>query len=169
MPVADKMLKNFTISLDGYGFAGNLDEVQLPELALTTESYRGGGMDSPVDVEMGMEALALTFTTTKLSEEALKTFGVIEGSAVACMVRAALEDYDGTVTPVTVTTRGKVTSVAPSAWSPGSKATHQYKLSLQYYKYEQGGTVIHEIDILNMIRIVNGVDQLKAKRDALGI
>lgn len=169
MAPADKVLKNFTLSLDGYGFAGNLDEIQLPELALKTEPFGGGGMDSSVDVEMGMEPLALSFTTSKRCADSLQLFGVVEGSGVACTVRAALEDLDGTVTPVTVTMRGKVVTVTPSAWSKGSKATDQYKLSLEYYKYVQGDKTIHEIDIPNMVRKINETDQLEAKRKALGI
>ena len=166
---ADKVLKNFSLSLDGYGFAGNLDEVQLPQLSITTEDFRAGGMDAPMVLDMGMEKLETTFTTSKRCEETLRLFGVASGSAVACVVRGALEDPDGTVTPVTATMRGRITSVQPSAWTPGSKATDQYSLALQYYKYEQGGNVLHEIDIPNMIRIVNGVDQLAEKRRALGI
>lgn len=169
MGAADKVLKNYTLSLDGYGFAGSLEEVQLPELALKMEDFGGGGMDSSVKVEMGMEPLELSFTTTKICADTLQLFGVVENGAVACTVRAALEDLDGTVTPVTVTMRGKVTSITPSAWNAGTKATNQYKLSLQYYKYVQGGTTIHEIDIPNMIRIVSETDQLSAKRDALGL
>ncbi len=169
MGAAEKVLKNFALSLDGYGFAGNLEEVQLPELTLITEGFRGGGMDSSVPVEMGMEPLEMSFTTTKICADTLQLFGVAENSFISCVVRAALEDLDGTVTAVTVTMTGKVTSIAPSAWSSGSKATNQYKLGLEYYRYVQGDTTIHEIDIPNMIRIVNETDQLEAKRNALGI
>lgn len=169
MAPADKVLKNYELSLDGYGFAGNLEEVQLPELSLKTDDFGGGGMDSSVAVEMGMEPLELTFTTTKKCADTLKLFGVAETRGFNCTVRAALEDLDGTVTPVTVTTRGKVVTVTPSAWARGSKATDQYKVSLYYYKYVQGDNVIHEIDIPNMVRIVNGTDQLEAKRKALGL
>lgn len=166
---ANKVLKNFTLSLDGYGFAGDLDEVQLPALTIKEEDFRAGGMDAPVTLDMGMEKLESTFTTSKMCADTLVTFGVAEGSAIACTVRAALEDLDGTVTPVTVTMRGRVSSLEPSAWSPGSKATMQYKLSLQYYKYDLGGATLHEIDVLNMTRVINGVDRLEAVRSALGV
>jgi hypothetical protein len=166
---ANKVLKNFNLTLDGYGFAGELEEVQLPELTLKTEDFGGGGMDGSIKVEMGMEPLEMSFTTTKHCAETLKLFGVVNNNAVACIVRAALEDLDGTVTAVTITMRGKINGLANSAWSKGSKVTQQYKLSLQYYKYVQGDITVYEVDIPNMVRIVNGTDQLKAKRDALGI
>jgi uncharacterized protein len=53
--------------------------------------------------------------------------------------------------------------------TPGSKATLDASLSLTYYKLEHGGRVVQEIDVLNMIHVVNGVDRLAAQRAALGI
>lgn len=169
MPPADNVLKNFALFVDGRGFAGNVEELQLPELQLTTEDFRGGGMDMPISVDMGMEALAASFTTTKHDADTLALFGVGPGNTVPLTARGALESMDGTATAVTVTMRGEIKSVSPDAWKPGSKATHQYTVSLSYYKYEQGGTVIHEIDAMNMVRIVNGTDRLAAQRSALGM
>ena len=37
-------LRNFSIMIDGFGFAGRADEVQLPELSITTDSHRAGGL-----------------------------------------------------------------------------------------------------------------------------
>ena len=39
----------------------------------------------------------------------------------------------------------------------------------RYYKLEIGGRELVEIDVENMIRRVDGVDQLEAQRNALGL
>lgn len=169
MPPADKILKNFTVAVDGRGFAGNVEEFQLPNLNLTTDDFRAGGMDAPVPVDLGMEKLETSFTTAKHCADTLALFGVAEGQSIPMTARAALEDMDGTTTAVTITMRGRITSIQPAAWTPGSKATTQYTLALSYYKYEQGGSTIHEIDIPNMVRIINGTDRLAEQRSALGI
>ena len=42
-------------------------------------------------------------------------------------------------------------------------------MAVRYFKFTHDGDVIHEIDVDNMKRIVNGVDQLEAQREALGL
>jgi P2 family phage contractile tail tube protein len=42
-------------------------------------------------------------------------------------------------------------------------------LSLTYYKQTIGGQVIHEVDVINMVRIINGTDVLADIRSALGM
>ena len=42
-------------------------------------------------------------------------------------------------------------------------------LAVRYYRFEHGGEVLHEIDVDNMIRIVDGTDRLAEQRAALGI
>ena len=47
MGVAKDIRKNFSLFVDGRGYAGNTDEANMPELSLQTEEYRAGGMDAP--------------------------------------------------------------------------------------------------------------------------
>ena len=42
-------------------------------------------------------------------------------------------------------------------------------VSCKYYKLEMDGQVVHEIDIENMTRIIDGVDYLAEARAAIGI
>ncbi|TDA49182.1 phage major tail tube protein, partial [Burkholderia pyrrocinia] len=57
----------------------------------------------------------------------------------------------------------------PGSWKPGSTSELKYTAELTYYKAEIDGSVICEIDVLNMIRIIDGVDQLADVRKALGM
>ncbi|SMG63879.1 Phage major tail tube protein, partial [methanotrophic bacterial endosymbiont of Bathymodiolus sp.] len=57
----DDILKNMALFVDGRGFAGNVEELTLPKLTLKTEEFRNGGMDAPIEVEMGMEKLESEF------------------------------------------------------------------------------------------------------------
>ncbi len=47
-----KILKNFNVFVDGRGYAGRIDEISLPKLAIKTEEYRAGGMDIPVSIDI---------------------------------------------------------------------------------------------------------------------
>jgi len=165
----DDILKNMSLFVDERGYAGNVEELQLPKLAMKTEEFRAGGMDAAIDVEMGMEKLECGFTLTRFDKEALKLFGLAPGKVAPLTMRGAVESEDGSTAAVIVNLRGKIREIDFGSWKPGDKATLKASVSLRYYKLTHGGEVLHEIDVANMIRIVGGVDQLAAQRKALGL
>lgn len=164
-----QVLKNMNLFVDGRGHAGKVDEVTPPKLALKTEEHRAGGMDAPVDLDMGMEKLMLDYTLSEYDKEVLKLFGIKEGAAVQHTLRGAMEAEDGAVVPVIINVRGMLTEVDMGTWKPGEKSQMKCSMNCRYYKMTIGGEVIHEVDVENMIRIINGTDQLAAHRDALGL
>ena len=48
-------------------------------------------------------------------------------------------------------------------------ARHKYTTSLSYYKLTIDGEVIHEIDVLNMVKNIGGKDLQADFRAALGV
>lgn len=166
---ARDVLKNLNLFVDGKGYAGQLQEFTPPKLTLQTEDARLGGMDMAVELTMGMEKLEADFTLISYDRDVLALFGVAEGSTVPLVVREALESFDGTVTPVVHTMRGKIKELDPGTHKPGEVAPLKASLALTYYKQAHGGTTVHEIDPVNMVRVINGVDALAAQRGALGI
>lgn len=165
----DDILKNMALFVDGRGFAGNVEELTLPKLTLKTEEFRNGGMDAPIEVEMGMEKLESEFTLTRFDKSVLKLFGLAPGQLTPLTIRGAVISDDGTQTAVVVNLQGIVREMDPGNWKPGEKATLKIMMALRYYKLTHGGDVVHEIDIPNMVRTIGGVDQLSAVRSALGI
>jgi hypothetical protein len=167
--MADNVLKNINCFVDGWGMAGNVSELTPPKLAIKTDEHRAGGMDAAVDIDMGMEKMEAGFTLTKYCPDTLKLFGLGDGNTVPLVFRAATQSDDGDVTPVRIVMRGMLKEVDKGTWKPGEKATLAFKMNVRYYKEEVDGEVIHEIDIDNFVRIINGVDVLADMRDALGI
>ncbi len=165
----DDVLKNMSLFVDTRGYAGNVEELTLPKLTLKTEEFRNGGMDAPLEVELGMEKLESEFTLTRFDREALRLFGVLDGNAIPLTVRGAVVSDDGATKSVAVNLRGFVREVDFGTWKSGDKATLKFMFALRYYKLTYDGQVLHEIDVANMVRIINGVDQLAAQRDALGV
>ena len=165
----DDILKNMALFVDGRGFAGNVEELTLPKLTLKTEEFRNGGMDAPIEVEMGMEKLESEFTLTRFDKNVLKLFGLAPGQLTPLTIRGAVISDDGTQTAVVVNLQGIVREMDPGNWKPGEKAALKIMMALRYYKLTHGGDVVHEIDIPNMVRTIGGVDQLSAVRSALGI
>lgn len=166
---ARDVLKNLTLWVDGRGMAGQVQEVDPPKLTLKTEDFMGGGMVAPLKVTMGMEAMEASFSLIAYNKDVLALFGVVEGSDVPLTIRGALESFDGTVTPVVMTMRGKVTEQDPGTWKPGDVPSLKNTMALAYYKLQHGDTVVHEIDVENMVCVINGVDTLAEMRAALGL
>lgn len=161
--------KNFNLYVDGRGYAGQVEEFTPPALTLQTEEFRAGGMDMPVAVTMGMEMMECSFSLKSYDRDVLSMFGVVEGSQVPLVVREALESFDGTVTAVVRTMRGKITELDEGTSKPGEIPLLQVTMNLTYYKMQHGDRVVHEIDAENMVRTINGNDALAAIRGALGM
>lgn len=161
--------KNFTLTVDGRGYAGQIEEFTPPKITLKTEEFRGGGMDAPIELTMGMEKLEASFTLLAVDRDILRMWDVAEGRVVPFTAREALESYDGTVTPVVHTMRGKIREIDHGTIKPGDKGTLKITLAVSYYKLQHGPDVVQEIDIENMVRVINGQDTMAAQRAALGL
>ncbi|TIV06499.1 MAG: hypothetical protein E5W00_17830 [Mesorhizobium sp.] len=56
-----------------------------------------------------------------------------------------------------------------SEWNPGTKSTKTLTYELDYFRYRQADVEYMEIDIINMVRRIGGVDQLATQRNAIGL
>ena len=166
---ARDILRNFNLFVDGRGYAGNVSEYSAPTLAVQTEDFRAGGMDAPIALDMGMEALEATFILSAYDFHVLQMWGVIEGAPIVLTARGAIESYDGLVKASVHRLRGRVTRVERGAWTPGQQAPLTITVRCDYFAEDLDGRQIHEIDVPNMKRVINGVDQLAARRAAIGI
>lgn len=161
--------KNLNLFVDGRGYAGQVEEFNAPKLALVTEEFRGGGMDAPVELTMGMEKLEADFSLISYDRDVLSKFGVKEGAFVPFVARESLESFDGTVTAVVHTMRGKIREIDPGTSKAGDKPSLKVTMSLVYYKLEHGSSPVIEVDVENMVRSINGNDALAPTRTALGL
>ncbi|WP_434361066.1 phage major tail tube protein [Parasalinivibrio latis] len=163
-------LREMNLYVNGKGYAGVIDELNLPKLKLKTEEYRGGGMNLPIDVDMGMEKLETDFTLSKFDKDVLTSFGLKAGSSIPLTVRGAvLSEEDGSEMPLVVTLRGILTEVDFGTWKSGENTPVKVVMSLRYYKLTLNGEEVHEIDVANMVRKIDGVDQLANTRKHIGL
>ncbi|MCV9986413.1 phage major tail tube protein, partial [Burkholderia pseudomallei] len=65
--------------------------------------------------------------------------------------------------------RVSLSAPARASCKPGGPSESKYNAALSYYEAAIDGAVIHEIDAFNMIRVIDGVDQLAEVRKALGM
>ena len=98
-----------------------------------------------------------------------RSFGLADQTACNAVFRASFKGLKGAITPVIATVRGMLKEVDLGDWKPGDKAEIKHAMALTYYKLEVDGRVVYEIDMINAVRVIDGVDQLAAERSALGL
>ena len=163
------ILKNFNLFVDGRGYAGECEELTPPKLTLKTDEFRNGGMDAPVEVELGLEKLEASFSLTKYDADVLRLFGLAPGNNKPLTLGGSVIGENGNETAVLINITGYLKEIDQGSWKPGDKSTLKGSVAVNYYKHTVGGSVLHEIDIKNMKRIIGDIDQLATTRANLGM
>ena len=132
------------------------------------EEFRGGGMDAPVELDMGMEKLEGTFELAEYNPDIIALFGLASADTRLTARGAMRRDGENAVAAV-VNMTGSIKELDPGDWTAGDMATGTFGYSLRYFKLTVGGRDLVEIDKVNMIRRINGVDQLETIRTAIGV
>ncbi|QKC90008.1 phage major tail tube protein [Mesorhizobium sp. NZP2234] len=161
-----RQLKAFNLYYDGNSFAGRCDSITPPTLTLLLEEHRAGGMDGPKKLDMGMEAMTATLVISDYDPRLVSLFGV---DNVPLVARGAVQAQGKAAEPVVLNMRGMLTAMELSEWKPGSKSLKTLTYELDYFRYRQADVEYMEIDIINMVRRIGGVDQLASQRTAIGL
>jgi uncharacterized protein len=165
------VLRDFVLYNGADKMVGRVDEFQPPALKRVVESFRGAGMDGSMPIDMGMEPLEASWTTSGIDRGTYAGFGLMNALRTTAILRGAVVDpVTGIPKPVIHTLVGDLTVVEPSGYKPGERATLKTTMVCLYYKltHTLPGLPLIEIDIVNGVRIINGVDQLLALRLLVG-
>lgn len=164
-----RTLKHFNVFLDGESWLGLVPELTLPKLTRKMEDYRGGGMEGPVKIDMGQEALEMDITTG-FDARIFKRYASASVSGVLLRFAGSWQRDDvGDVSAVEIVARGRLSEIDHGSAKAGADAPLKFKLAMSYYKLTVDNQVLIEIDLVNFISIIDGTDMLAAHRAALGI
>lgn len=168
MRALPRSIKGYTAFIDGFGLMGLTTGGKLPPIKAKVEGYRDGGMDGEDDLEFGIEKLEAELTFSELNERVLTA---VLGRDKPITLRGSMEGEGPTASKIAVVAqfRGLVTSVDPGEMGEPKKGEVKLALTPNFYSLRIGGADIYEIDLLNSIRKIGGVDQLAARRANLGL
>lgn len=165
-----RTLRNFSLFIDGQGFAGRVTECTLPTLEINLEEYRAGGLDAPVEIDQGMSALEAEFTLAEYDPEVIKLFGLYDQNAVQATVRGALQrNGDTAAVSLVANFTGHIKNFDPGSLEAGAMTEATFTMGLRYYRLSIANEDLVEIDVENMVRTINGTDQLASLREAMGV
>ena len=163
-----RKLKNFNLFGDGESYLGQVNEVNLPTLTRKMEAYRGGGMSGEIDIDQGQEKIELEHKYGGIMRSILRQYGVTGHAGVQLRFAGAYQrDDTGGVDAGEVVVRGRHSEIAPGTAKAGDDTEFTVKTTCSYYKLTINGVVEIEIDLVNMIEIVGGVDRRAEQRRAI--
>jgi uncharacterized protein len=163
-----RKLKSLNLFNEGASYLGLVASVTLPKLRRKLEDWRGGGMDGTVKIDMGADAMELEFTTGGPMRDVLRQFGLTSLSGAFLRFAGAYQD-DGTgsVDTVEITVRGRHEEIDMGEAKPGEGGEFKVKSALTYYRLDWNGVTEIEIDVLNGVFVVGGIDRTAEIRAAV--
>lgn len=165
-----RVLKDMMLFNEGFAYLGECASVTLPTLTRKMEEWRGAGMSAPVKLDMGMEALELEAAFGGPMRDILRQFGVTTVAGVYLRFAGSYQQDDtANVDQVEVIVRGRHEEIEMGEQKTGEVGEFKVKSALAYYKLVWNGRTEIELDPLNGIEIVGGVDRAADRRAAIGI
>jgi P2 family phage contractile tail tube protein len=165
-----KKLKHFNLFGDGNNWQGQIKSLTLPTLARTMEEYRGGGMDAPVDIDLGQEKIEFSWTAGGLIDAMFDGFGAaqIDGHMLR-FVGSYQRDDTGDAVAVEVVVRGRHQQIEMGDAEAGSDTEHAVTTTCSYYKLLIDGEEVIEVDVPGLVFRVRGEDRLAQHRQNIGL
>lgn len=167
-----RKLKNMNLFADGDNWQGLLEEFTTAKLAKKFENYRGGGMAGAVGIDMGYEddALNTEITLGGFEVKALKKHSAAKHNAVMFRFAGSFQrDDTGEISAVEIITRGRIKEFDNGNYKVADNSTQKLSMINTYYKVIVDGETIIEIDTVNMVEVIDGVDMMAEHRAAIGL
>ena len=171
--VVPERLTAFRVYLDGTTDLAGVADIQLPSIENLTETVKGAGIageyESPTVGHFGSMVLTINWRT--VSKDMLKT---MRQRAQRFDARGAFQQYDAAageyrILQCRTVVQGIAKKVDIGKHETGATSDGSTEIEVLYLKISLDGKTAVEIDKLNYICIIGGVDYLAEVRNALGI
>lgn len=167
-----RKLKHLNLFNDGNNWQGIVESLTLPKFTRKFEKFRGGGMPGSVNIDLGLEDTALDTEFTIGGTEALlfKQMGATTVDGIQLRFTGSIQrDDTAEVQAIELIVRGRHKEIDSGELKYGESNTTKVSSTNSYVKLTIDGEVCYEVDLVNMIEVVNGVDLMEAHRTAMGL
>lgn len=170
MRIPDKLI-GFTIEKDGKPVAAA--DIELPSFEYMTETLSGAGIAGETETPALGQLSSMTATINfRTLYENIGDFITPKGDMMSC--RGSIQEYDSSTgrlipVPVKVSMMGLPKSTSFGKFETGSRTDTSTELELTYFKLFINNNLIAEVDKMNYICNINGVDYLEEVRNQLGM
>jgi len=172
MSLVISKVQDANVYINGTSTHGQASEVSLPEIQFSKSEYKALGLIGSLKFFNGVDALEATIKWNYPDND-VQVACANPRKAIELMVRSNKTVYtNGDVTdeqPVVVYLRGTSNNHGLGAFKAKEDTDLSTKFDISYIKEEVNGRAIVELDIINNIFRIDGVDQLAAYKQNLGI
>lgn len=171
MAKIDELVINFLVYEDAIEYLG-MAEATLPDIEYMTEEMNGAGIAGNVEeIIIGhLSAMTMTLNFRTVCKSAVR---LLEPRVHKLDLRVAQQQTNNSTGETEVANVKHIVRVKPKKTALGkaaaaSTADVSGEYAVQYYSMYMDGEKKIEIDPMNFICIINGIDYLEAVRNALG-
>ncbi|MEE9683358.1 phage major tail tube protein [Lelliottia amnigena] len=167
-----RKLKHLNLFNDGNNWQGIVESLTLPKFTRKFEKYRGGGMAGAVDVDMGLDdgALDTEFSIGGMESLLYKQLAKTTADGIQLRFTGSIQrDDTGEVQAMELVVRGRHKEIDAGELKTGESNSTKVSSTNSYAKLTINGEVLYEVDTINMVEIVGGVDLMEAHRQAIGL
>ncbi len=168
-----RKLKYLNLFNDGLSYMGVVSSVTLPKLTRKLENYRGGGMNGAAPVDMGLDddALSVEWTIGGFPDDQLwAQYAAASAASVPLRFCGSYQrDDTGDTVAVEIVLRGRHKEFDFGDQKQGEDTETKISTQCTYFKLTVDGKERIEVDIVNMVERVNGVDMLAQHRRNIGL
>lgn len=172
MATTIKKITDANVYLDGTSFLGKAQEVSLPDLKFQMSAHNALGMFGKIELPSGLEALEATIKMNGIYAEFQKLLADPYTSRTL-VVYANQETWTGggrtAQEQVVITMVGTSKSTPLGSFKQHEPADASGVFAITAAKLEIAGATIFDVDVLNNIFKVNGVDLLADYRANLAL
>ena len=174
MATIRKQLTNANVYVNGSSYLGFVSEAMMPDISIKQLDHAPLGQHGVTSLPVGFDKMEMTLKFTSFFSEVL-TGGMANGYAgLDGQLRSSQESFDGQGSRSAEESfvyffRGRPINLPTGSFKQHENAEGETKITLDYIKLEIAGATIYEIDVLNNIYEVNGVDLLATYRANLGV
>ena len=147
---------DFSISLNGQGYLGRCNYIELPKLKKKTEEKRYAGSQSPVKEFVGYEAMEAKISFPCFVKEVYQMFA-IDGRTAVITARGAYKAQEGIAQPCVVVIGGKFDEIDPGKWQSGEINEFTVSIDVRLLSISYAGEQVMSIDAHNSISSIGGV------------
>lgn len=151
---------------------GQASEVTCPDVSFVMNEYNALGMIGQVKLFNGIEAMEMSVKWQHIDNDAqIALANPLKAVDITIFSSRAGYDNSGHTEEkkIAMYVRGFSTKHQGGSYKPREDSEFESTIAVFYYKLEVDGEEILEIDVMNNIFTVNGVDMLEERKSNLGI
>lgn len=170
--IAVRTLYNGNVYIDGTSYAGNADEIDLPEVKPKEIDHKPLSSMGAFDLVVGLDKMDMKIKWNNVNPDIVKKQADFY-TARQLIVRSNMDIWvSGTKTksvPVVATLTAKSRTIPGIGLKHQENADMPSEWNVTQYQLTVNGEILYDIDLMAQVYIVDGVDLLQDYRNNLGL